>query len=152
MLFLVATNVQAGWVFVLSAMLLGVAVAGALLPFGVTRGLSVARRAASEIFVGDEVRVDVTVSNPTRRPRLWLSIRDPFVARTNLFLPSLRSGETAVLSTRRTATRRGIVEGGPVVVSSSAPFGVAEVRRTVAAAGRAGVVPRGGPAAGRAPP
>jgi uncharacterized protein (DUF58 family) len=142
LLFLVGTNVQSGWVFVLSAMLFGVAVAGALLPFGMTRGLTVARRAPGETYVGDEVRVDLVVSNPTGRPRLSISIRDPFVAEANLFLPSIGARTTVTLPTRRTATRRGVAEGGPVVVSSSAPFGVAEVPRTVAAEGRTVVFPR----------
>ncbi len=142
LLFLVGTNIQSGWVFVLSALLLGVTVAGAVLPFGMTRGLTVSRRAPGETFVGDQVRVDLTVSNPTRRPRLSISIRDPYVAKTNVFLPSLGAGTTVTISTRRTATRRGVVDGGPVVVSSGAPFGVAEVRRTVVAAGRTVVFPR----------
>jgi uncharacterized protein (DUF58 family) len=113
-----------------------------VLPYGVTRGVEVARRAPDETFVGDEVSVDLTVANPSRRPRLSISIRDPFVAETNLFLPSLGACTRVTLSTRRVATRRGAVEGGPVVVSSSAPFGVAEVRRTVPAAGRTVVFPR----------
>jgi uncharacterized protein (DUF58 family) len=142
LLFLVGTNIQSGWVFILSALLLGVAAAGAVLPFGVTRGLTISRRAPGETFVGDPVRVDLTVSNPTRRPRLSISIRDPHVAETNLFLPSLGTGASVTISTRRTAARRGVVDGGPVVLSSGAPFGVAEVRRIVPATGRTVVFPR----------
>ena len=142
LLFLVATNIQSGWVFVLSALLLGVGVAGALMPFGATRDLTVERRAPGETFVGDDVPVDVTVTNPSGRPRLSVTIRDPFVAEANLFLPWLEGATTVVLATRRTATRRGAVEGGPVVLSSGAPFGVAEVRRTVASSGRTVVFPR----------
>jgi uncharacterized protein (DUF58 family) len=90
LLFLVGTNVQAGWVFVLSALLLGVAVAGALLPFGVVRGVTVARRAAAEAFVGDGVRVDVVVSNPTRKRKPFLSVRDPYVAEARRSRPGSR--------------------------------------------------------------
>jgi uncharacterized protein (DUF58 family) len=46
------------------------------------------------------------------------------------------------LSTQRIAERRGVVDGGPVVVSSSAPFGVAEVRGAATASGRTVVFPR----------
>src|SRR5206468_9172626 len=133
MLFPVATNVQSGWVFVLSALLLGVAVAGVILPFRATRGLDVVRRAAGEVFPGDEVRVDLVVSNHTRRPALSVSIRDPHVQPATVFLPSVDPGEAITATTARTASRRGVVEGGEVVVASSAPFGVAEVRRTVRA-------------------
>jgi uncharacterized protein (DUF58 family) len=142
LLFLVGTNVQSGWVFVLSALLLGVTAAGTILPFGGTRGLTVSRRAPGESFVGEQVRVDLTVTNTTRKPKLSISIHDPYVAQSNIFLPSLGAGASVTISTRRTAARRGAIDGGPVVVSSGAPFGVAEVRRTIPAAGRTVVFPR----------
>ncbi len=100
------------------------------------------RRAPAEAFVGDEVRVDLVIANPTRKPRLWLSVRDPFVARSVVYLEALGPEGSTTLSTRRVAARRGVVDGGPVVVSTSAPFGVAEVRRNVPAAGRVVVFPR----------
>jgi len=148
MLFLVGTNVQSGWVFVLSALLLGVAVAGVALPFRATRGLQVVRRAAGEVFPGDAVRVDLVVSNPTRRPKLSVSVRDPHVQPATVFLSSIPPGGTVTATTGRTASRRGVVEGGTVEVASSAPFGVAEVRRTVSAGGRTVVFPRIVPVAG----
>jgi uncharacterized protein (DUF58 family) len=148
MLFLVATNVQSGWVFVLSALLLGVAVAGVFLPFRATRGIEVVRRAAAEVFPGDDVRVDLVVTNHTRRPALSVSIRDPHVQPATVFLPSVGPGETLTATTKRTASRRGVVEGGAVEVASSAPFGVAEARRAVSAGGRTVVFPRLVPVAG----
>ncbi|MFL5798635.1 MAG: DUF58 domain-containing protein [Actinomycetota bacterium] len=150
MLFLVGTNVQSGWVFVLSALLLGVAGAGVILPFRATRGLRVVRRAAGEVFPGDAVRVDLVVSNPTRRPKLSVSVRDPHVQPATVFLPSIPPGGTVTATTGRTASRRGVVEGGTVEVVSSAPFGVAEVRRTISAGGRTVVFPRIVPVAGLA--
>jgi uncharacterized protein (DUF58 family) len=142
LLFLVGTNVQSGWVFVLSALLLGVAVAGAVLPFGVVRGVAVARRAPSEAYVGDEVRVDLLVLNPTKTAKPYLSVRDPFIGEARVYVPSLAPGESVTLSTSRVATRRGGIDAAPVVVRSSAPFGVAEVRRTVPAGGGTTVFPR----------
>jgi len=50
--------------------------------------------------------------------------------------------ETITASTRRRASRRGVVDGGTVQVASSAPFGVAEARRSVEAAGRTVIFPR----------
>ncbi len=142
MLFLVGTNVQSGWVFVLSALLLGVAGAGVVLPFRMSRGVAVARRAPDEAFAGDEVRVDLAMTNRSRRLALSLSVRDPFVAPATVFVPWLRPGETVTAVTTRTVARRGVVDGGPVEVASSAPFGVAEVRRAVRAPGRIVVYPR----------
>jgi uncharacterized protein (DUF58 family) len=147
LLFLVGTNVQSGWVFVLCALLLGVAGAGVVLPLRVVRGIHVERRAAREVFPGDDLRVDLVVTNRSRKPKLSVTIRDPHVQLAAVFLPSIRPGETLTATTERTASRRGVVEGGPVEVASSAPFGVTEARRTVATSGRTVVFPRVVPAA-----
>ena len=147
-LFLIGTNVQSGWVLVMSALLLGTAVAGAVLPVRTVRGITVARRAPGEVFPGDGVRVDLVVSNTTRRPKLSLSLRDPHIAPATAFVPWLAAGETVTASTTRVARRRGVTDGGSVEVSSSAPFGVATGRRQVPASGRTVVFPRIVPAAG----
>jgi uncharacterized protein (DUF58 family) len=148
LLFLVGTNVQSGWLFVLSSLLLGAAAAGAVLPSFVVRGVVVRRQAPEEAFVGDEVAVDLVVSNRRRRPTLSLMVRDPHVAPTAAFLPWLGAGETVTATTVRRASRRGVVDGGPVLVASSAPFGVAEARRSTPADGRTVIFPRVVPVAG----
>jgi uncharacterized protein (DUF58 family) len=148
LLFLVGTNVQSGWLFVLSSLLLGAAGAGAVLPSSVVRGVVVGRRAPGEAFVGEEVPVDLVVSNRTRRPKLSLTVRDPHVAPVVAFVPWLDAGETVTATTVRRASRRGVVDGGSVVVASSAPFGMAEARRSTPADGRTVIFPRVVPVAG----
>ncbi|MBI4260046.1 MAG: DUF58 domain-containing protein [Actinobacteria bacterium] len=143
LLFLVGTNVQAGWLFVLSSLLLGATVAGVVLPPLMVRRVRVIRRAPAEAFVGERVGVDLVVENPARRPRLSVAVRDPHVAPAAAFVPWLGAGDTVTASTIRLAARRGVVEGGPVVVASSAPFGVAEARSSVpAGGGRTVIFPR----------
>jgi uncharacterized protein (DUF58 family) len=141
-LFLVGTNVQAGWVLALAAVLLGAAVSGWILPARQVRGIEVERRAPSEATAGQAVAVDLVVRNPTRRPKLSLLVHDAFVAPATAFVPSLRPREHTRASTLREPARRGIVEGDPVVVSSSAPFGVATASRRVPAGGRTVIYPR----------
>jgi len=141
LLFLVGTNVQSGWVFVLSSLLLGVLGAGVVLPVRMSRGVEVARRAPDEAFAGDEIRVDLVIANRGRRPAVSLSVRDRFVAPARVFVPWLRPGASATAATIRAAARRGVVDGGPVEVASSAPFGLAEVRRAVRAPGRIVIYP-----------
>ena len=147
-LFLVGTNVQSGWVLVMCALLLGTVAAGVLLPRRMVKAIAVERRAPAEAFPGDEVRVQLVVSNPGRRPKVSLSIRDPHIAAATAFVPWLGPGEIVTASTVRVARRRGVTEGGSVEVSSSAPFGVATARRQVAASGRTVVFPRVVPADG----
>jgi uncharacterized protein (DUF58 family) len=147
-LFLVGTNVQSGWVLVMCALLLGTVAAGAVLPRRMVKSIQVERRAPAEAFPGDEVRVDLVVTNPGRRPKVSLSIRDPHIASATAFVPWVGPGETVTASTVRIASRRGVTEGGSVEVASSAPFGVATARRSVAASGRTVVFPRVVPADG----
>jgi uncharacterized protein (DUF58 family) len=142
LLFVAGTNVQSGWLFVMSSLLLGAVAAGIVLPARMVRGVAVERRTPAEAFVGEQVRVDLVVSSRARGARLSVMLRDPHIAPAIVFLPAIRPEETLIASTPRRASRRGVVDGGTVQVASSAPFGVAEVRRSVRAAGRTVIFPR----------
>jgi uncharacterized protein (DUF58 family) len=141
-LFVVGTNVQAGWLLVLAALLLGAALAGALLPARMVRGLTVARDAPQRAFQGDVVRVELEVTNRSRGLRASLFVRDRFVSDTEAFVAVLAPGERVDLVTERVATRRGVQGAEPVVLRSDAPFGVAERRRRIEASGVATILPR----------
>jgi len=141
LLFTVGTSVQAGWLLVLSSILLGAAIAGLLLPLRMVRGVSVERRAPKEAFQGDLVSVELTVRNAGRGMRLGLEIEDPHLARTRMVVPLLGPGDRAVIGTTRRAARRGVQETTVASLRSAAPFGVAQARRPVAVPGRTVVYP-----------
>ncbi|HVF08847.1 MAG TPA: DUF58 domain-containing protein, partial [Actinomycetota bacterium] len=130
-LFFLGTNVQAGWLFVLAAIMLGAVMAGLVLPARSTRGVVVERRAPAEIHQGDEVLVDVTVHGARRGARRGLLVHDPLLDIADLWVGTVAAGERVEVSTMRVARRRGVHESEPVVVRSSAPLGVAERRRSV---------------------
>ncbi len=140
-LFAVGTSVQAGWLLLLSALLLGVGLVGFLLPGRMVRGLEVERRAPAEAFQGDEVPVEVVVANRGRWTKLSVELEDRHVAHTLLFVDRVGPGERVALGTSRRAARRGVQEGSVVRVGSSAPFGVAERCRTLGVAGTTVVYP-----------
>jgi uncharacterized protein (DUF58 family) len=131
LLFLVGTSVQAGWLLVLAACLLGATIAGLLLPRRMTRGLAFERRAPGEAFQGETVRVSLRVANRSRGMRLALDLRDEHLQAARAFVRRVGPGEEVVVDTTRTAWRRGVHPAADVVVASAAPFGVAERRRTV---------------------
>jgi uncharacterized protein (DUF58 family) len=141
-LFLVGTNVQAGWLFVIAALMLGAAVAGIALPARMVRGVEVTRRAAERAFQGDALRVELTITNRSRGMRASLLVRDPFVADAEVFVSHLAPGERAELVTERVASRRGPQGADAVELRSDAPFAVAERRRRIEAAGAATILPR----------
>ena len=124
-LFLLGTNVQAGWLFVLCALMLGTLVAGLILPGRMLRGIEVERRAPSEVVQGEEAIVDLIVTNRARGVRLGLSLDDPHVAPTSLYLTRVSPGERVELVTARPARKRGVQEASVVRLRSAAPFGVA---------------------------
>ncbi len=142
LLFVVGTSVQAGWLLAIASCLLGAALAGLVLPRRMVRDVEIERRAPAEAFQGDRVRVDLIVTNRSRGVRLALDLRDEHVEPARAFLPSLAPGAAVVVETIRTAASRGVHAASEVVVASAAPFGVAERRRRVEAAGETVVYPR----------
>ena len=131
-LFFLATNVQAGWLFVLAAMLLGVVLTGVVMPVRATRGVVVERCAPAEVHQCQEALVDVIVRGGRRATRRGLLVHDPFLDPADLWLGAVRPGEQVEITTMRVARVRGAHENVPVSVRSSAPFGVGERRRRVA--------------------
>ena len=63
-LFLIGTNVQAGWLFVLAALLLGALVAGLALAARAIAGLEVDVRAPAETRQGEDTPVDLRRAQP----------------------------------------------------------------------------------------
>ena len=75
-LFLLGTNVQAGWLFVLCALMLGTLVSGLVLPGRMLRGIELERRAPAEVVQGEDAFVDLIVTNRARGIRLGLTLDD----------------------------------------------------------------------------
>jgi uncharacterized protein (DUF58 family) len=140
-LFLLGTNVQAGWLFVLCALMLGTLAAGLILPGRMLRGIHVERRAPAEIVQHDEAIVDLIVTNAASGVRLGLTLDDPHVAPTSLYVTKVSPGERVELVTVRPARKRGVQEASMVTVRSAAPFGVAERRRLITVRGSTIVLP-----------
>ena len=139
-LFFLGTNVQAGWLFVLAAMLLGVVVTGVVLPARAVRGVEVERQAPVRVHQGDEVLVDVAARGGRRGIRRGVIVRDGFLDAADLWMGTVRAGERVEVTTMRVARRRGEHGSGFVSVRSSAPFGVAERRRGVEVGGPGALV------------
>ena len=142
LLLLVGSNVQAGWLFALASLLLGVIAAGLVMPRGMIRGVDVERRAPAEAFAGAEITVDLVLHNITERTKLSLVVEDDHIAPATAFIPSLGPGERVVVTQRRQAARRGIVDAGDLLLWSDAPFGIATCSRLIPAPGRTVVFPR----------
>jgi uncharacterized protein (DUF58 family) len=128
-LFFLGTNVRAGWLFVIAALLLGAVVAGVVLPLWAVRGLLAELDVPAETRQREPALVDVRLTNPTRGVRWELVVADEHLEPTAVFAGGIRPGGRFEATTLRTPMRRGWIGTAEVEVRSAAPFGVAERRR-----------------------
>lgn len=141
-LFFLGTNVQAGWLYVLAAFLLGTLVAGCVLPVLMVRRVEVTRSAPAEVFQGEPAVVDLVVRDASSGVRLGVVVEDTHLAPTLSYIPAMRPGDRLELRAERTPARRGPQGPTKVVVSSCGPFGVALARRHVQVEGETVVFPK----------
>jgi uncharacterized protein (DUF58 family) len=130
LLFGVGTNVQAGWVLVVAALLLGVLIVGLILPTRSLKGITVTRTVPVRSFSGQPVPVRLHVTNAARSMRVLLHFDDDFLGRSHVAVDTIGSGATRTYEASRTGARRGVHDSGTVVLESGAPFGVLTVKQT----------------------
>ncbi|MEO7803283.1 MAG: DUF58 domain-containing protein [Actinomycetota bacterium] len=141
-LFGVGANAQAGWLYVIGSGMLGVVVAGFVLPTMAVRGLRFSRNVSPMCRVGDPISVSLVCRNESRSVRGPLTGSDDFLAESTFVLPNIRGGAEVILQHKVVPVRRGVFQLGTVKVASGAPFGIAKVRRRFEVASPSVVHPR----------
>jgi uncharacterized protein (DUF58 family) len=141
-LFAVGTNVQAGWVLVIAALLGGVLGVGVIVPLFGSSGIEIGRRVPRTAVAGQRIAATMSVTNRSRRTRGLLAVFDEFCGSGTAVVGLLRPRETREYASRRGGARRGVYAGGECTVTSGAPFGVVRTRRTVDVASPIVVYPR----------
>lgn len=130
LLVVVATTAQAGWLFVLAAGVLGLAVSGIV----VSHRLSAAEVAHSfppRARVGEPVAMRMSVRGSDKRRLPLLRVEDDFPAFDPIAVASepVAAGGAASVELTRVAVRRGVFDEGAAVLSTAAPFGLTRTRR-----------------------
>src|SRR3954451_14105964 len=141
-LFVIGTNAEAGWLFVLAALLLGTVVAGLVVPLLALRGLDVELVAPAETRQGLDTPVQLTITNRGHAVRWGIVAHDRHVGGATTYVGAVRPGERVEVGTVRCAPRRGEARTTWVELRSAAPFGVAERRRHFPADATTLVLPR----------
>lgn len=143
LLVLAASTAQAGWLYVLAA---GVsALVGASLLIRHRLSAVVVERALPEqVRAGDDVAVTLAVGNPGSAtvPALRLEDHHPAFSPRAVLVEALPPAGRAVFEQVLSARRRGVYEGGTVVLTTGWPFGIVRSRRTLAVPGALVVAPR----------
>jgi hypothetical protein len=142
-LYLIASNVGAGWLYVVVAAIGGVTLVSAPLPWWGVRGVKVARRAPAVATAGEPFECSLEVENTGRLARHVLEVEDRFAGDTGrAVVVRARPGRPEVVRYAVENPRRGVYAGGDAVVESRAPFGLSYGRRRRWAATSTVVYPR----------
>jgi uncharacterized protein (DUF58 family) len=142
-LYLIATNSGAGWLYVVAAGIGGTVAVAAPLPWWNVRGVEVVRRAPGLATAGEPFECSLEIKNTGRLARHLLEVEDRFAGDKGRAV-AVRVGRDELEVVRYTVEnpRRGIYEGGAIVVESWAPFGLFYGRRREWAASGIVVYPR----------
>lgn len=144
-LYLIATNTGAGWLYVISAGIAAVIGISAFAAFMNTRGLEVMRRAAPAGVAHEPLLCELTIRNTSRLPRYMLEIEDRLAGgsgRVLVVAAGRRGGPDTKTSYTVESPKRGIYPGGEIEIGSGAPFGLFSGRSRVDAESEVVVYPR----------
>jgi uncharacterized protein (DUF58 family) len=143
-IYLIATNSGAGWLYVVAAGIGGVVAVSASLPWWNVRAVQVvARRAPMVATAGEPLECSLEIKNTGRLARHLLEVEDRFAGDDRRALAlRVRRDEPHVVRYTVENPRRGIYAGGEVVVESGAPSGLFYGRRRSFVASEIVVYPR----------
>ena len=142
-LYLIAMNSGAGWVYVVSALIGSVVFVSVAAPLWTARGIDVVRRAPMVGRAGEPLRCEMEVRNTGRLSRHLLEIRDEFAGDVGRgVVARVRGGAVVRVEYALENPRRGIYSGGEIVVESGAPFGLFHGRRNIRAVSQTVIHPR----------
>src|SRR5215207_617842 len=143
LLYAIASNVGAGWLYVIVAVLVGVVLVSGPLPWLGVRQVGITRRAPVVATAGEPFECTLEIENRGRLPRYMLEIEDHFAGDTGRAVAvRVRRGQTEEVGYTVENPRRGVYAGGEVTVESRAPFGLFYGRSKTRAAADTVVYPR----------
>ena len=142
-LYVIATNSGAGWLYVVSAGIGGVVVVSFLAPLYSVRGIEVTRRAPAVGRAGEPLSCEMEVRSAGRFARYMIEARDRFAGgEGGGVVTRARRSKPERLEYEIENPRRGVYSGGEVRVESGAPFGLFHGRRRTSVASNTTVYPR----------
>ena len=142
-LYAIASNVGAGWLYVVVAALAGVVIISIPLPWLGVRRIGATRRAPVVATAGGPFECSLELENRGRLPRYMIEAQDRFAGdKGRAVALRVRHGKPETVRYTVENPRRGIYAGGEVVVESRAPFGLFYGRRKVRVATDTVVYPR----------
>jgi uncharacterized protein (DUF58 family) len=143
--FAAAVNTMAGWLYVISGVSFALLIVAAFLPQRSLVGLVVKRRFINPVSAGDELTVELEISNNTKQPVNLLQIEDilPIVLGKPVHQPieTIQSQNSYKWVCNHQTVRRGVYRWQTVELATGAPLGLFWCRRQHECAAKAIVYP-----------
>jgi uncharacterized protein (DUF58 family) len=140
-IFLLATNLMSGLLFVLDALLISLLCAGAATSFWPLRGVQITRSAPLRAVEGDAVPLALTVTS--RAVARFVEVADGWPgAAAGVLIPEVGPGAAVTAQVAPRAPRRGVFPLGPVRLESRGLVGLFLARRRLHVPGRILIWPR----------
>lgn len=142
-LYLIAANSGAGWMYVVAATLAATVLVSIPAPLLNVRRLEVERRFPTTGTAGEPLVGKIELQNEGRFAKHLLEIRDGFAGGTgSVVVPRVKGGASEKVEYTVENPRRGVYSGGEMVVESGAPFGLFYGRRRKQVRSETAIYPR----------
>ncbi|MDO8736910.1 MAG: DUF58 domain-containing protein [Thermoleophilia bacterium] len=133
-LYLIAWNVGSGWLYILTTLLIALPLVSIPLSRMNVRRLTVSITAPESLTSGELLPVLVEVRNNSWLPHFFLDIDFSYAgSRQKLFVSAMGPHESRELTLEFNDMRRGSYDSAQILISSSAPAGLARSRRQLEA-------------------
>lgn len=141
-----ATNTMAGWLYVLSGMLLSLLGLNFVIAIQTLKHIQVKRLPIRPVSAEDELTLDIIIKNPTKKPKTLIQVTDKIPPSLGeeikhsleVIPPEAEIQLTTYISTKK----RGIYHWQDITLSSAAPFGLFCCSRNRYTEGKAVVYPQ----------
>jgi uncharacterized protein (DUF58 family) len=144
--FAAATNTLAGWLYVMSGVLLALLVVAAALPARNLRGLTIHRLPTKPVSAGESLVIELQVHNAQSHSRGLLQVIDqlpkPLGPTQRTALRAISPGQTYTWRYQLPTSRRGIYHWSTVGLRSAAPLGLFWCRRELVVPAKVVVYPQ----------
>ncbi len=141
-----ATNTMAGWLYVMSGMMMAMLSISTMWPQQAVKGIQVRRAPIAPVMAGKSLLIDLTVANTTSSAKRLLQVRDALpqslAAPQVRSLPHLPAQDNVHWRYEIPTERRGIHTWQTVVMRSAAPLGLFWCSRPQPASAKAVVYPQ----------
>ncbi len=142
-LFLAATNVQGGWLYIIDSLLVSLLLFSLISPISQIKKLNITRVFNKSIYEGEKLEIEIVINNKSNRNASFLEIADTRIKRkndksTNLmpeekakFFVELNSKEIATFKYNIKPELRGVYLFEKFIISSYGAFGLFKFSKTI---------------------